>query len=241
MAIASSVARISSLPVLALADDLSNARGDIDSALKTDMARRSAHGLLVIRKVGNDFEFESVGSKVIDWARCDFRGKRLSQLAFNNSDDTNWQACYRLAEGTRRPCFGRAYIKLSSGLFHRYEFLIWPFVEGNEVSFVAYEDYGQADCHSLLPEETVMTPMPPQSSMRRASSTASRSSQGLFGLTGAEMRVGTMLAAGASPREIARALGASIHTIRVHVKRLLEKTDTHRQSELIVTLLNSGL
>jgi DNA-binding CsgD family transcriptional regulator len=63
---------------------------------------------------------------------------------------------------------------------------------------------------------------------------------GLYGLTAAEGRVAARLAAGTSLGEIADALGIRTSTARNHLKRIFEKTGTHRQGEL-VRLLNGGL
>jgi DNA-binding CsgD family transcriptional regulator len=62
--------------------------------------------------------------------------------------------------------------------------------------------------------------------------------RGLFGLTPAEARVACRLV-GATVEEIAVALGVGVATVRTHVQRLLAKTGTRRQSEL-VRLLVSG-
>jgi len=57
-----------------------------------------------------------------------------------------------------------------------------------------------------------------------------------FEFTPAEMRVAELVARGETPREIATALGLSIHTVRSHVKRLLAKTGVHSQSKLVYEL-----
>ena len=38
---------------------------------------------------------------------------------------------------------------------------------------------------------------------------------------------------GASPKEAAEQLGASVNAVRVHLGRVFEKTGTHRQAELV--------
>jgi DNA-binding CsgD family transcriptional regulator len=57
-----------------------------------------------------------------------------------------------------------------------------------------------------------------------------------FGLTAAETRVATRLFAGDSPREISEALGLTTGTVREYLKRLFEKTGTHRQAELVALI-----
>ncbi len=64
--------------------------------------------------------------------------------------------------------------------------------------------------------------------------------QQMYGLTPAEASIASRLASGATLRDIANHLGISIHTARTHLKRVLAKTDTHRQSELVRRLLLGG-
>ena len=61
----------------------------------------------------------------------------------------------------------------------------------------------------------------------------------LFGLTPAESRVALLLMQAKTVEEIANELAITLNTARTHVKRVLEKTNTHRQGELI-RLLMSG-
>lgn len=58
----------------------------------------------------------------------------------------------------------------------------------------------------------------------------------LFGLTPAEARLASSLASGRSLQESAAWLGISVLTARTHLKRVLQKTGTHRQSELVLLL-----
>ena len=55
----------------------------------------------------------------------------------------------------------------------------------------------------------------------------------ISGLSQAECRVAELLAGGANPQEIARAIGCSIHTVRAHLKQIFYKTNTARQAEFI--------
>jgi DNA-binding CsgD family transcriptional regulator len=55
----------------------------------------------------------------------------------------------------------------------------------------------------------------------------------LFGLTRAEARLATHLAAGESLAEIADALALSKHTLRAQLKALMDKTGTRRQAALV--------
>ena len=55
----------------------------------------------------------------------------------------------------------------------------------------------------------------------------------LFGLSHAETRVAIAFAAGQDAKEVAESLGVSFFTVRGHLVRIYEKTQTNRQSELV--------
>lgn len=55
----------------------------------------------------------------------------------------------------------------------------------------------------------------------------------LFGLTPAETRVAAEILAGHEAKMIARTLGLSVNTVRVHTARIFAKTQTGRQAELV--------
>ncbi len=59
----------------------------------------------------------------------------------------------------------------------------------------------------------------------------------LFGLTRAEAEVAVHIARGAELAQISEELAVSLATVRTHLHRVFEKTDTHRQAELIRRLL----
>jgi DNA-binding CsgD family transcriptional regulator/PAS domain-containing protein len=61
----------------------------------------------------------------------------------------------------------------------------------------------------------------------------------LFGLTPAEIRVAIALAEGATAQEAAEALGLSFFTVRAHLARIFQKTDTHRQADLMRLLMRT--
>lgn len=71
-----------------------------------------------------------------------------------------------------------------------------------------------------------LNPEPPAALLRR-----------LYGLTTAEADVAVRIAAGAELKQMSGELGVSIATVRKHLQHLFEKTDTHRQSELVRFLL----
>ena len=61
-----------------------------------------------------------------------------------------------------------------------------------------------------------------------------------YGLTPAEARVAVAIAGGASPRAIAETFGLSFHTVRNQLQRLYTKTETRRQSELVLLIARLG-
>jgi DNA-binding CsgD family transcriptional regulator len=61
----------------------------------------------------------------------------------------------------------------------------------------------------------------------------------LFLLTPAEARVAMALFEGFSPKETAAALGLSIHTVRVHMASIFNKTGTGRQSEFLRLMMRA--
>lgn len=67
---------------------------------------------------------------------------------------------------------------------------------------------------------------------------SSQSLQSRFGLTRAEARVVRRLAEGHSIKRIAEEFGVSVETARTHAKRAMQKTDTHRQAELVSLVLH---
>lgn len=59
----------------------------------------------------------------------------------------------------------------------------------------------------------------------------------LYGLTRGEAALAVLLVRGKSIEEAAEELFISPHTARTHLKRIFMKTDTHRQTELVVRIL----
>jgi DNA-binding CsgD family transcriptional regulator len=64
-----------------------------------------------------------------------------------------------------------------------------------------------------------------------------RALSALYGLTKGEAVLAARLAQGKSIEEAAAELFISAHTARTHLKRIFMKTDTHRQTELVVRML----
>ncbi len=61
----------------------------------------------------------------------------------------------------------------------------------------------------------------------------------LYGLTKGEAALAAILIKGKSIEEAAEELYISPHTARTHLKRIFMKTDTHRQSELVVRIFST--
>lgn len=55
----------------------------------------------------------------------------------------------------------------------------------------------------------------------------------VYRLTQAEIRISQALCSGRPPREIAGSLGIGLSTVRTHLSRILAKTGTHRQADLV--------
>jgi DNA-binding CsgD family transcriptional regulator/PAS domain-containing protein len=66
-----------------------------------------------------------------------------------------------------------------------------------------------------------------------------RKLQELFGLTPAEVRVALAIFNGQTPREAAASLGVSFFTVRGHLVRVFEKTNTNRQAQLVRVLMEA--
>ena len=62
-----------------------------------------------------------------------------------------------------------------------------------------------------------------------------------FGLTRAEVEFAASLAGGAALADIARTSGRSIHTVRTHLARVMAKTRTQRQGQLVRLLIDAGM
>ena len=63
--------------------------------------------------------------------------------------------------------------------------------------------------------------------------------QELFGLTPAEAKLASLLAAGLRIDAAAEQLGISVHTARAQLKQVCTKTGTHRQAALMRIVLTS--
>ena len=61
----------------------------------------------------------------------------------------------------------------------------------------------------------------------------------LFGFTPAETRIANALLAGERVEDVASRLGVRTDTVRGHIKRMLAKTGTRRQSDLVYRLANA--
>jgi DNA-binding CsgD family transcriptional regulator len=59
----------------------------------------------------------------------------------------------------------------------------------------------------------------------------------LYRLTDAEADVALRIAHGADLKEISHELSVSVTTVRTHLQHVFDKTDTHRQAQLVRLLL----
>lgn len=60
--------------------------------------------------------------------------------------------------------------------------------------------------------------------------------QAIYGLTRTEANIAAALCDGRSPSDIAGSMGVQTNTVSVHIKRVLAKTGTTRQAELVALL-----
>ena len=60
----------------------------------------------------------------------------------------------------------------------------------------------------------------------------------IFGLTPAEARLAIELSSGQTLEEIAEKQEINVSTVRAHLKKIFQKTDTNRQAELVRLLLS---
>lgn len=67
----------------------------------------------------------------------------------------------------------------------------------------------------------------------RASELPDNALRRLFGLTAAEARLAAALGEGHALKDIQARTETSLHTLRNQLKQIFQKTDTHRQSELM--------
>jgi DNA-binding CsgD family transcriptional regulator len=59
----------------------------------------------------------------------------------------------------------------------------------------------------------------------------------LYGLTGAETRLAVLIAQGRTVSEVCALLDVTPNTVRTHLKRIFQKTQTRSQSQLVYELL----
>jgi DNA-binding CsgD family transcriptional regulator len=62
----------------------------------------------------------------------------------------------------------------------------------------------------------------------------------LYGLTRTETRIALGVLRGADPRHIAEEMSVSLTTVRTHLQHVFDKTDTHRQADLVRLLMRLG-
>ena len=63
----------------------------------------------------------------------------------------------------------------------------------------------------------------------------------VFGLTRTEARIATYVLCGQTVQELAESTGVSVGTVRSQMKAIFEKTQTHRQAELVGLLTRLAL
>ncbi|MGH8446680.1 MAG: PAS domain S-box protein [Solimonas sp.] len=81
----------------------------------------------------------------------------------------------------------------------------------------------------------------PDQALRQVQDAVVRASAEKIGLTGFDLRIIELLAKGRSNREIAEAVHRSPHTIKDHVKKIMQRLGATRRAELVATALGLGL
>ncbi len=96
--------------------------------------------------------YKLVGTRVAEYSRYDFTNRYLDELATEERDDTDWDACYRQLHRLRQPIIGDANVKGRDGaLIALYEYAILPLWRGEDPagSFVAIEVYDGNEQHRI--------------------------------------------------------------------------------------------
>jgi hypothetical protein len=96
--------------------------------------------------------YKLVGTRVAECSRYDFTNRYLDELATEDRDDVDWEACYRQLHRLRQPMIGEATVKDSGGApIDSYEFAILPLWRGEDPagSFVAIEVYDGIVAHRI--------------------------------------------------------------------------------------------
>lgn len=98
----------------------------------------------------------------------------------------------------------------------------------------------EANARAVARELFRSPPTPPAPQREPNAQLALQALQLEYSLTRAEARVVKLLCQGFSMKAIAQDLGVSLETARTHAKRAMQKTDTHRQAELVSLVLAGG-
>lgn len=95
----------------------------------------------------------------------------------------------------------------------------------------------EANARAVAQELFRSPPTPAQPRREPGEPLSTQALQLHFSLTRAEARVVKLLCQGHSMKAIAQDLSVSLETARTHAKRAMQKTDTHRQAELVSLVL----
>jgi len=151
------------------------------------------------------------------------RGSRPSMVFF--------QACvWFLAAIPRARGLGEARVKTERLTERELRCVVLPPADGNRLNLPHSDVHLRSLSHHVFREDHT------QPSTRTALPT-SQALQQRFGLTRGEARVVRRLAEGRSIKRIAEELRVSPETARTHAKRAMQKTNTHRQAELVSLVL----
>jgi hypothetical protein len=126
------------------------ARSDLDPAAMKPLLANLLTGNVETKPFR--IHYKLVGTRVAECSRFDFTNRYLDELASEDRDDVDWEACYRQLHRLRRPLIGEANVKGAGGLvIDSYEFAILPLWRGEDPagSFVAIEVYDGIVAHRV--------------------------------------------------------------------------------------------
>lgn len=118
------------------------ARRDIDPA----EIKHLLPNLLIVDLEAEPFRvrYRLLGTKVVAESGSDFTGHYLDEMQPGDTEG-EWDTCYRLVWGEKRPVFGTTTVPTLGGTTFDYEFGIYPLSADDEtvIQCVAIEDYGR--------------------------------------------------------------------------------------------------
>ncbi len=206
------------------------------------------------RLIREDAEGAVAASALVERGRCAAfvtegnrrvrEANRLAELLFTSGDAVSVRngRCF-LADKEADDRFGTALALISKGISDDRASIPFP-TEGGVWEVVMaplpVAPSARSGPLSLLPPERMVLVLVSDLSPRGATSGSFASLSNLFGLTPAEILFCKRLFLGESVADIAEQLGITVETARTRLKKILQKTGTSRQGQLILLLSRLG-